>query len=395
MSNSLDTQFVPAAVTDGNIALINLESARVQAWSRFRRVPTHASFAAIVADHELLAAQFCGDPCTLDRLESLVVECARASPDASETALVAAHVAGALHRFDEARAHLARASSLGAVADGIARATLALDQATGTDPERVLAARLRRIESAARWEDWIPLAALLADLGEWDDAERTFHRALHAYRDVSPFGPAWVCFELGMLLGERVPSPDPARAAAWYRKAIDCVPAYARARVHLAEILLDSGDLDAARAALEPALASGDPEAAWRRAEIEAAASNAEAAAAWSMTARDTFERLLDRYPLAFADHGVEFYLSLGDDPARALELARLNLANRPTLRAHEQTWSAAIAAGESGFAAAIAAAAAEHWSGLTAFRDSSFATSDGVDASRENVGEDSAHART
>jgi hypothetical protein len=49
------------------------------------------------------------------------------------------------------------------------------------------------------------------------------------------------------------------------------------------------------------------------------------------------FETLLERHPLAFADHAAEFYAGSGNDRRRALELARANVANRPTRRAIEQ----------------------------------------------------------
>ena len=59
------------------------------------------------------------------------------------------------------------------------------------------------------------------------------------------------------------------------------------------------------------------------------------------------FEALLEKHPLAFADHGAEFYAGSGNDARRALELARINVANRPTLRAFEQAHAIAIAAGD------------------------------------------------
>ena len=54
-------------------------------------------------------------------------------------------------------------------------------------------------------EDLVPLGALLADLGEFDEADRIYRQALREYRDVSPFAVAWVCFQLGVLWGELVP----------------------------------------------------------------------------------------------------------------------------------------------------------------------------------------------
>jgi hypothetical protein len=53
--------------------------------------------------------------------------------------------------------------------------------------------------------------------------------------------------------------------------------------------------------------------------------------------ARSGFEELLERHLLAFADHAAEFYSASGNDCRRALELARMNAANRPTRRAVQQ----------------------------------------------------------
>jgi hypothetical protein len=224
---------------------------------------------------------------------------------------------------------------------------LSLDQATGVNLDRVLAARRKRAAPPGRWEELVPLGALLADLGEFDEAEWTYYRALREYRDASPFALAWVCFELGVLWGERVPTPRAGLAAQWYRSAIDYLPNYVKARVHLAEILLRGGETEDAGNLLRPVTASGDPEVYWRLAEVAEAAANTEDAETFMEAARSGFEILLAKHPLAFADHATEFYLAGGADPARAFELARLNLANRPTLRAFELMLRAARAAGE------------------------------------------------
>jgi len=72
------------------------------------------------------------------------------------------------------------------------------------------------------------------------------------------------------------------------------------------------------------------------------------------MAARVGFEALLSKHPLAFADHGAEFYAGSGGDPSRAHELAQLNLANRPTQRALEQAHATALAAGDRRMAGAL-----------------------------------------
>ena len=48
-------------------------------------------------------------------------------------------------------------------------------------------------------------------------------------------------------------------------------------------------------------------------------------------------------HPEAFADHAAEFYSGSGNDCRRALELARVNVANRPTRRAVKQAQAVAM----------------------------------------------------
>ena len=57
--------------TDGDIAVINLESARRRSWSRFYQDPMREGIAETVVEHEQLSAQFAGDLTALDRLEFL------------------------------------------------------------------------------------------------------------------------------------------------------------------------------------------------------------------------------------------------------------------------------------------------------------------------------------
>ena len=71
--------------------------------------------------------------------------------------------------------------------------------------------------------------------------------------------------------------------------------------------------------------------------------------------------------PEASFDTGVCHLLR--NDAARALELARANLANRPTLRAFEQTYEIAVAAGESTVAAQVLAEGVRLWGHTAAFK--------------------------
>jgi hypothetical protein len=113
--------------------------------------------------------------------------------------------------------------------------------------------------------------------------------------------------------------------------------------VHLAEIYASQDQTGEAEALLLPALSSRDPEVRWRLADALIAQARFEEAETQLDAARIGFEELVGRHLLAFADHAAEFYAGSGNDWQRALELARVNVANRPTRRAVEQTHAIAM----------------------------------------------------
>src|SRR5215472_4480186 len=330
--------------TDGEIAAINLESARRRAWARYTQDPRLPGAAEAIVYSEKLATQFLGDLDALDRLEALASQFARAV-DSFRSAFVQAEVASTVHRFAEARDHLVRAAALGAPREGVDRHLLSIDQACGVGLDAVLASRGRLAAASGRLEDLVPLGALLADLERFAEADTVHRQALSSYADVSPFPLAWVCFQLGMLWGELVPIPDPHRAARWYRRAIAYLPGYVKARVHLAEIYASQGRAGDAEALLLPALSSSDPEVNWRLADVLIAQGKLEEAERQVNAACSGFDQLLERHLLAFADHAAEFYAGSGNDCRRALELARTNVANRPTRRAIERMRAIAVIA--------------------------------------------------
>jgi tetratricopeptide (TPR) repeat protein len=371
MIEALDLDGEHALTTDGEIAVINLESGRRRSWTRFWATPLREGVAEAVLEQEQLTVQFVGDLSALDRLDSLGRQLAEMDAESARTALIQAQVASMTHRFAEAARYLADADRLGAAQSEISRLMLNIDQACGVDLDKVREQRRAMAEKSDRLEDLVPLGSLLGDLREFSEADHVYRRALRVYRDVSPFPIAGVCFHLGMLWGELVPQPQVNRAAQWYRRAIDCLPGYAKARVHLAEIYSTCGRASDAEALLMPATASGDPEVHWRLADAMASQGKLAEAEAQMETARSGFETVLARHLLAFADHGAEFYAGSGINLRKALDLARINLANRPTLRAFEQAHAIAIRAGDADARADLLAKANEHWGATAAFRSS------------------------
>ena len=375
MVEALDLQ-----ATDGEIAVINLESARRRSWNRFLADPLREGVAETVVEEEQLMAQFVGDVQALDRLEALVEKFDQVEGASARASLIHAQVASMMHRFADARRFLARAEIEGALSADVNRVLLNVDQACGTNLGKVLDERRAAARKSSRTEDLVALGALLADLREFTDADRIYGQALEVYRDVSPFPVAWVCFQLGMLWGELVPEPQTARAARWYRTAIDGLPSYTKARVHLAEIYSSSGRASDAEALLIPAISSGDPEVRWRLADVLASQKRHAEAEVHRQAAQFGFEALLERHLLAFADHGAEFYAGSGNNWRRALDLARVNVANRPTLRAFEQAHDIAVNAGDTEAASQILAEATMRWGSATAFRSSHLAKSHSED---------------
>jgi tetratricopeptide (TPR) repeat protein len=360
--------------TDGEIAIINLESARRRSWSRFFQVPLLEGRAEAIVEHERLTAQFVGDISALDRLDSLARQLSDMDAESPRTALIQAQIASMAHRFAEARRYLARADLGGAPSEEVGRLRLNIDQACGTDLDRVLKARRRLARRFARLEDQVSLGSLLADLGDIAAAERAYEEALRAYHDVSPFPVAWIWFQRGVLCGGLLPQPRQEEAAECYRTAIGYLPRYTKARVHLAEIYLSTGRAEEAETLLVPGLPSHDPEVPWRLANAMSAQGKSADAEAHMQAARSGFESLLARHQLAFADHGADFYAGSGNDGRRALELARINVANRPTLRAFKQAHAIAVSAGDTAAAAELFAESVRRWGDIGAFLQSRLA---------------------
>lgn len=115
------------------------------------------------------------------------------------------------------------------------------------------------------------------------------------------------------------------------------------------------------------------PEVAWRLGDVLLVAGRAVEDEQHMEAGRTGFEKLLDKHLLAFAHHGAEFCAGSGGDLLRALELAQINLKNRPTLRAFKQNSRHCDRSRPDDVAAAVLAKATRAWGQTPLFQQLQF----------------------
>src|SRR5271170_350441 len=140
-SSTLEMDF-PLA-TAGDIAVINLESARQQSWSRFWQSPQREGIVEHIVEQEQMTLQFLSDASALDRLDDLVQQLVCVGAEPTRTALIRAQVASTTHRFAEARGYLEALQHQGTLPDAATRLLLSIDQACGNRLDEVLKTRRR------------------------------------------------------------------------------------------------------------------------------------------------------------------------------------------------------------------------------------------------------------
>jgi hypothetical protein len=301
--------------TDGGVALANLD-----------QLIAHGAGDAAADELWLMRARFLADYAALDR------GTAYADSEARDPAalLRRARARAAVHRFSAALLDLGAAERRGADAATLARLRATIRIAQGAANE-VIPALEGEAAREPGFENVAALAIAYAGAGRYADADRRFQEALDALDTTSPFPHAWLCFARGTMWAEQ--AGDPGRGAKHLRRALDYLPQFVGAHLHLAEIEASQGWRAAALARLERIAASGDPEVLALMSRLHSDG-EPERAAREREAARVRFEALLTHQPLAFADHAAEFYLGAGADADRAWQLAVANYAERKTARA-------------------------------------------------------------
>jgi tetratricopeptide (TPR) repeat protein len=263
-----------------------------------------------------------------DRAEEVANE-AIALSGAARALYIQAQLSGRFHRFQEAGALLDRALRAGHPAHEIDVERAALLQATGRY-EDALVLREKLANGDPGIQTLGALASLQAEMGQWVTAETSYAAALDADDGVSPLPCSQVLFEWGVGAMRR---GDLDRAEAIFVELEAILPAHVPGRGHHAEVALARGKLDIAMTLIIPLLdTSDDPEYRATYAEILAARGDSKAASEAERAAA-AYEFLLARRPDAYADHAAAFFMSAGNRPQRAIELALANRKLRDTPR--------------------------------------------------------------
>jgi tetratricopeptide (TPR) repeat protein len=349
--------------TAASIAVGNL-NAQIADGERRSRAGGIDADAALV-DLYAMRARFVGRVADLAAADRTSARLVAVRPDQPGAHLARARALSGIHELGAAQDELETALRLGADAEDVAREKAALLLAMGREDEaaRAWTARPRlRGGGVDTWDrpgarvgDWVMAAGIAARLGAASESNALFEAARESYRDVSPFTVAWVDFERARALELR---GDWSSAKAYLAEAVDVLPCYAHAVVHLA--------------ALEPPVAalrllggvdstSDDPDVLAAEADALRRAGRRAEASETAARARTRFEEVVATLPRAYADHAASFYLGMGDDAGRALALARANAENRATSEAQALWLTAAMAAGARGEACAAARARVEH----------------------------------
>jgi tetratricopeptide (TPR) repeat protein len=319
----------PGRYTSGRIAVANL-SASIDSLE-LRRVE-HATFEDLTALSKFLflRGDLLGRIVDHDRGELMAKKSIAFSPDYTSTLYIRARLAERFHRFDEANALLDQALAAGHPEDEIDVEKAALLQATGHYIE-ALAVRERLAKDNPGIQTLGALASLLSEMDQWAAAESCYAAAVDADEGTSPIPCGQLLFEWGVSAMRRGGLD---RAEEIFGELDAILPQHVPGRGHRAEVALARGHLNFAEALITPLLAiADDPEYRATYAEILAARGDSKAAITVAQHAAAAYQRLLARRPEAYADHAAAFFMSVGNRPQLAVDLALANFKLRDTPR--------------------------------------------------------------
>lgn len=336
-------------LTDGVVAMTNLQAQidGLQGQRHAGRRPAVREQAELI---ELVAlrGQVLGRIDDYEWCSDEAEQLTREAPADSAAFIARARVRARFHRFADALADLERAQRLGADCAALDSERAGIFQATGRY-EAALTIYREAMQRHADFNSLAALATLRAERGEIATAEPLFDASRSCYRGVSPIPLAMLDFQRGHMW---LAHGDLQRALKWFECAVHRLPAYAPAQGHLAEVEAALGECEAAIARLLPlTTSSDDPDYAASLARVLSGIGRPEEARSWRARAAARYQELVMNHCQAFADHAAAFLLDSGEDPHRALSLARKNLEVRRTVRAVDLCERATRACREVGLA--------------------------------------------
>ncbi len=320
-----------------SISIRNIEAEIPQLEKQLALTPTDLAPMEALMNLSMVRASRLGRISELDRVVALGEEAVKVQPKRKQAWLMRAKARGAVHRFADALADLEQAEQLGADRETLeaARSTLYVALGRCDDALPIVAARRKQRPS---FETFFAEALVLGHMARYAEADALFEGAVEQYRGVSPFPLAHLDFERGVMW-DRAGNAE--KATTYYRAAVERVPQFAHAAGHLAYKLEHAE----AVALVERVITeSDDPEYTGALGYLlnQKAPGSGDALV---QAAKPRYAALLAKHPLAFADHAGWFYVLIAGEPDKAIEVAEMNLENRPTPEAFELMLAALTAA--------------------------------------------------
>jgi tetratricopeptide (TPR) repeat protein len=305
------------STTDSAIAIANLDHLIAQEASTGTGEELLLLRATLLADYE-----------ALDSVAALTE-----SASTAEGLLRRARCRSAVHRFAEALADTDAARLGGAKTSKVDATRASVLVAVGRAKE-VIPTLESDVVRRPGFASYSTLAMAYGSVGRVREADGLYEVAIQSLDTTSPFPYAMLYFARGLMWSEQ--AGDRQLGEAMYARAVHFVPEFAAANIHLAELEVVRNDMMSAIARLERVVAkSQEPEALALLGQLHIQSGQEARGRQEVADARQRYEGLLAKHPQAFADHAAEFYLGAGANAERAWALARDNLSQRPTRRAH------------------------------------------------------------
>lgn len=324
------------STTSASIALSNLDADIAE---QLRRNDERLVFRVRLIDMLLARSQFLARVSDAERADEIAAAISKGNKE-PDVHVAHASTLAAFHKFDAALQELDEAEKLGKKKEATASSRVSILLALGKYDEAIA---LLPPDYEKRNYEVLSIAGVIeARRQKIDEAERLFELARTRYPDVAPFPLAWMDFQRATVLDAAGRDGKP-----YYAEAVDVLPPYAHAAIHLS--LSEKPDDAIKRLEELRPTSEDDADVLAALADAHKRAGHAAESKKYVDLARKRFDAILAKHPEAYADHAARFFLGVGDDPAKALTLARDNAKLRETEEALDLWMAAAVGAKDQG----------------------------------------------